>query len=139
MLLNKNINFETKDNLEEIKSKWIETFAGHLTEKERRKIYMNSYLWHLFSYDKTKYLEGNKARKAFDELKDKEYYIFYEDYAYNHDILEYKNKVFEVLNCNEIKAEYFNEENDIYIVDKYFKWTYVNTHEEYCGPYFCKL
>ncbi|MEW9079279.1 DUF4275 family protein [Terrisporobacter glycolicus] len=28
----------------------------------------------------------------------------------------------------------------MYIVDKYFRWTYVNTHERgWLGPYFCKL
>ncbi|MBP3930401.1 MAG: DUF4275 family protein [Peptostreptococcaceae bacterium] len=25
------------------------------------------------------------------------------------------------------------------MVDKHFRWTYVTTHESYCGPYFCKL
>ena len=27
---------------------------------------------------------------------------------------------------------------DWYLVDKDFTWTYVHTHEEDCGPYFCR-
>lgn len=33
VLLDKKINFQALDNLEEIKNKWIEVFAGHLTER----------------------------------------------------------------------------------------------------------
>ena len=112
VLLDKDINFQVLDNLEDIKNKWIEVFTGHLTERERiDEIYMDNLLWHVFSYDKRDCLEGAKARKAFDELKNKEYYIFFEDY-----LSEYKNKVFEVFNCDKAKAKDFNEEKDIYIV-----------------------
>ena len=27
---------------------------------------------------------------------------------------------------------------DWYLVDKEFSWTFAHTHEEQCGPYFCK-
>ena len=54
--------------------------------------------------------------------------------------LNMTNKVFEVFNWNKAKTKDFNKEDDIYIVDKYFTWTYVNTHErDLCGPYFYKL
>ena len=33
ILFDKDINFQTINNLEEIKNKWIEVFAGHLTKK----------------------------------------------------------------------------------------------------------
>lgn len=42
-------------------------------------------------------------------------------------------------NLKNVKAEDFNSEDDIYIVDKSISWTYVHTHEERCGPYFCKI
>ena len=112
ILFDKDINFQTINNLEEIKNKWIEVFAGHLTKKERRKIYMNQYLWHIFSYEKMPCLEGAKARKAFDELKEKEYYIFYEDWVYDCDLSEYKGKTFEILNGDKINAKDFNKENE---------------------------
>lgn len=142
VLFDKKINFQALDNLEEIKNKWIEVFAGHLTEIERiDEIGMDSYLWHVFSYEKRDCLEGDDARKAFDELRKREYYVFFEDYAYDyHYLYEYENKVFEVFDRDKAKAKDFNREDDIYIVDKYFRWTYVNTHEpDWFGPYFCKL
>ena len=142
ILLDKKINFQALDNLEEIKNKWIEVFAGHLTERERiDEIGMDSYLWYVFSNEKRDYLEGDEARKAFDELRKRGYYIFFEDYVYDYYYLsEYKNKVFEVFDWDKAKAKDFNKEDDIYIVDKYFRWTYVNTHEgDWFGPYFCKL
>lgn len=141
ILIDKNISFEIKDNLNEIKNKWIEVFAGHLSEKERKsEIYMDNYLWHLFSYEKRECLEGNNARNAFDKLKKNGYYVFFEDYTYKYELNKYKGKAFEVIDYNKLRAKDFNKQNDIYIVDKDFKWTYVNTHErDYCGPYFCKL
>jgi Domain of unknown function (DUF4275) len=39
-------------------------------------------------------------------------------------------------NANKIKAEDFIDEEDVYVVDREFKWTYVKTHEEEYGPYF---
>ena len=82
VLFDKKINFQALDNLEEIKNKWIEVFAGHLTESERiDEISMDSFLWHIFSYDKRDCLEGDEARKAFDELRKRGYYIFFEDYV----------------------------------------------------------
>lgn len=142
ILIDKKVNFQVLDNLEEIKNKWIEVFAGHLTERERiDAIGMNGYLWHVFSYDKRDYLEGNDAKKAFDKLRKRGYYVFFEDHIYDdYDLSKYENKAFEVFDWNKAKAKDFNKEYDIYIVDKYFTWTYVNTHErDLCGPYFCML
>ncbi|MCC3863160.1 DUF4275 family protein [Terrisporobacter petrolearius] len=65
-------------SLEEIKSKWIEVFAGHLTERERiDTIGRDGSLWHVFSYDKIDYLESNDARKSFDKLRKKRILYFF--------------------------------------------------------------
>ncbi|RDY23202.1 DUF4275 family protein [Romboutsia maritimum] len=37
-----------------------------------------------------------------------------------------------------MKAEDFNNEFDVYVVDKNMSWTYVHTHEDYFNPYFFK-
>ncbi len=29
-------------------------------------------------------------------------------------------------------------DDDVYVVDKDFKWTYLKTYETMCGPYFAK-
>jgi len=42
----------------------------------------------------------------------------------------------EVKITNKVTSEELKMKNDIYIMDKNFSWTYVNTHEPECGPYF---
>ena len=37
-----------------------------------------------------------------------------------------------------LAANFFEALHDVYLVDKDFTWTYVHTHEEACGPYFCR-
>ena len=39
---------------------------------------------------------------------------------------------------DELTLEFIENEldDDIYLFDESFKWTYVNTHESMCGPYF---
>ena len=38
-----------------------------------------------------------------------------------------------------LKVTHFAQEEDVYVVDENFTWTYVVTHENYCGPYFSKV
>ncbi|RPK29564.1 hypothetical protein EDO6_00187 [Paenibacillus xylanexedens] len=42
-------------------------------------------------------------------------------------------------NANQVIAADFDSEQDIYIFDRAFTWTYVYTHESMCGPYFYKI
>jgi hypothetical protein len=47
-------------------------------------------------------------------------------------------------NARSLKAEDIIKDiddylEDVYVVDTDFTWTYVFTHEEYCGPYFYQL
>jgi len=54
-----------------LQKEWEKNFANHLSDKEKRKIYLfdnggfGGYLWHLFSYKKKDCLEGEKAEEAF--------------------------------------------------------------------------
>lgn len=41
-------------------------------------------------------------------------------------------------NANAVAAEDFDSQQDIYVFNKNFTWTNVNTHEDMCGPYFIK-
>lgn len=126
ILQDKKISFRVLDNLEEIRSKWIETFIGDdINETE-----LDGCLWCLSSYKAKTYLEDSEAKKAFDSLRKNKYYVFYDNYRYDDgDLEQYKNKVFEVDCKDKLKAKDLKKESDIYIVDKYFRWTYVNTHE----------
>lgn len=69
------------------------------------------------------------AREAFNQEVKDELYVMYQ---HSPDILIYSN-------AGNVVAEDFDHEQDVYIFDKNFSWTYVNTHESMCGPYFYKL
>ena len=137
ILIDKKVDFQVLDNLEEIRNKWIEIFAGNLTERERKEISIDNHLWYAFNSEKKDYLEGEDAVEAFNNLRKKGYYVFFDYDRYDdEDLFGYENKVFEVFGWNKMKAEDFSC-GDSYMVDKEFTGTYGYTHEGYwCGPYF---
>ena len=68
ILIDKKVDFQVLDNLEEVRNKWIEIFAGNLTERERKEISIDNHLWYAFNSEKKDYLEGEE-----DELAGIEY------------------------------------------------------------------
>lgn len=114
-------------------SKWLEVFAADIPNKAIEKYVKatGNYIWHIFSWellDKSRYLTGEAAKKAYDKT-DKSDAIFidwFEDEE-THDI------TWELKTANTLDS--FVE---VYVVDKDFKWTYIKTHENMCGPYFMK-
>ncbi|WP_079525966.1 DUF4275 family protein [Solibacillus isronensis] len=114
------------------RKRWENAFAYHLHQEEKERIsligdrHFRGYLWHLFSYKKISHLSQIEAEEAFNSLKKTECYIFY----------EHLPRVVYVEHAESLKADHLLEEEDIYIVDKNFTWTYVVTHEESYGPYF---
>lgn len=118
-----------------LKKQWEDNFAGHLSDKEKKDIFLHGdgcicgYLWHVFSYQKRSCLVGNEAEKAFNDMNKNKLYVFYQ---FSDDILILEN-------AENLKASDLTDESDIYVVDKDFNWTYVVTHEkDWCGPYFSK-
>lgn len=118
-----------------LRKQWENHFADHLSYKDKKKIFLYDedgfcgYLWHLFSYKRRASLQEEQADTAFNKEWKETCYVFYQhsEEAY---ILE-KSKA--------ITADLFENEEDVYIVDKDFNWTYVRTHETgLCGPYFCR-
>lgn len=107
---------------------WETMFLNDMSKSQKNSIYLSNYLWHVFSYEKLDCLEREEAIKSFNRIKKHECYIFYQR---NDNSLALRN-------AQNIKAEDFNEEYDIYIVDRDFTWTYIHTHEYECGPYFYK-
>lgn len=123
-----------------LRQRWEESFVGHLNEQEKEGIHLSyshgacGYLWHVFSYEKRDHLEQEQANQAFNNISKHQCYVFYQhsDYA------------FVIEDAAFIQVEDFLEkddwdEEDMYIVDKDFTWTYVNTHEASCGPYFSEI
>ncbi len=115
--------------------------ANHLNDEEKEDIFLYGdkygcgYLWHIFSYEKKKCLEGEEAENAFHNEVKKECYIFYQ---HCDEVLLIKDA--SLLHMDDILCETDNMyKGDIYIVDKDFTWTFVKTHEHrWCGPYFAK-
>ncbi|KGR77706.1 DUF4275 family protein [Ureibacillus manganicus] len=110
-------------------------FADHLSEKEKRSIFLHDedglcgFLWHIFSYEKKEHLNDEQADFAFENLLKQSCFVFYQN----------SNDAYILDNAYSISAKDFGNEEDIYIVDKDFNWTYVRTHETgLCGPYFCQ-
>ncbi|WP_449622670.1 DUF4275 family protein [Robertmurraya sp. Marseille-Q9965] len=118
-----------------LRNQWEHQFVGHLSKDERYKIFLYDdrwscgYLWHVFSYKRRECLEGASAVQNFDLEPKGACYIFYQhsDYA----LLVEEARL--------LKASDLLNEEDVYVVDKEFNWTFVNTHEsDWLGPYFSR-
>ena len=113
-------------NGKRLREQWINTFADNI---DISKIYIEQHLWHIFSYKRLKCFEKEEANKRFNEIRKNSIYIFF-DYSDSCYLIENA----EIFNLEEIKTY---ENNDIYITNKDFTWTYVRTHEDgWMGPYF---
>jgi len=112
-----------------LRKQWEAAFASHLSDANKKKIYMDQYLWHAFSYEKVTCATNEKAEELFNAQQKKSCYVFY----------QHSDDVLLIDRAGKITASDISLEDDIYIVDKDFTWTYVKTHESYCGPYFHKL
>lgn len=116
-------------------NRWILSFASDASKDilNEHVFKKGNFLWHVFSWGHAPCLEGDKARKAFDGEKCEMVYMFTDGYS--------KNGFPQIQNITVAKkgvSDLLETENDIYIVDLNFNWTYVHTHESYCGPYFAK-
>ncbi|MFQ6178852.1 DUF4275 family protein [Bacillus paranthracis] len=116
------------------RKRWEDNFANHLSDEEKEDIFLYGdkyrcgYLWHIFSYEKKKCLEGKEAENTFHNEGKKECYIFYQ---HCDDVLLIKDA--SLLSMDDMYK------GDIYIADREFTWTFVKTHEHrWCGPYFAK-
>ncbi|WP_258110090.1 DUF4275 family protein [Alicyclobacillus sp. SP_1] len=112
----------------ELRHRWEQEFAQDINRSVKKSIYFNEFLWHVFSYGKLPCLTNDKAISAFENEKKQDCYVFYQ----NDDV------VYQLENAEGLRAEDFSKEDDVYIVDTGFNWTYVQTHESDCGPYFYK-
>lgn len=129
LLTNKGITVtQYMDKGKEFRRQWEQEFTTAVNRSVKRSIYFSDFLWHVFSYGKLPCLTNDEAKNSFEDEKKLDCYAFYQrsDVAY---LLEY---------AEALRAEDFIEEQDIYLVDTSFIWTYVQTHESDCGPYFYK-
>lgn len=120
---------ELCEESEGIIQRWDEVFAHQLDELLKEVIHYSQYKWHMFSYEQQACLQNDAARAAFDAEDKSELYVMYQRSPY---IQIYNN-------ASAVVAADFDEQQDIYVFDKAFTWTYVHTHESMCGPYFYKI
>jgi len=81
----------------------------------------------LFSYNVKPCLTKEEAKKAFDEVFKFECYVFY----------RHANIALLIENSKDLCSNDFEFDNEeVYVIDKNYKWTYMKTHEESFGPYY---
>ena len=124
---------ELPQKREQLRRQWESHFANHLSEKEKKAIFLydndgaSGFLWHVFSYETKECLVGENAEEAFNSEMKSQCYVFY----------QHEEDAFILENASNLLAEDLSGEEDIYITDKGFNWTFVTTHETgLCGPYF---
>ena len=122
---------------EEFKRVWIAHFAGDVSAKEIEQFVlphggMSNYLWHVFSWrllPEEEYWEGDAARQAFDAADKSDAVLVENWYAENPDCVPLSDQF--------RTAAAMEDLIEVYVVGKDFGWTYIQTHEGDCGPYFC--
>ncbi len=128
-LREKGVVIELVNEAEEIIDLWDKTFAQNISEVLKKEISYEQFKWHIFSYEKQECLKKEVARKTFDSLSKEQFYVMYQG----------SSIIFLYTNANEVISRDFDTQQDIYIFDKNFTWTYVHTHESICGPYLYKI
>ncbi|QDZ80107.1 DUF4275 family protein [Priestia megaterium] len=113
------------------RKQWEHEFASALSASQKKKIYMDEFLWHAFSYEKLPCLQGEQAIQTFEHQVKNDCYLLFE-----HD-----ERVLQLSKCKNLSTTDLSGDTnmyleDLYVVDKDFTWTYVITHESSCGPYF---
>ncbi len=116
-------------------SRWLQEFAPELTISQYRKYIHKQFIWHAFSFNiipKEKYLEGNDARKAYNNAN-KDCAIALQLYC--EDTPTALTEQFDTAEKLETVDGSYDE---FYVVGKDFSWTYILTHETSLGfgPYF---
>ena len=118
--------------IKDLRERWLDTFAADVSEEDLGKYVLagGSYLWNIFSEKLMPCLEGDEAQKALAELPDTDCYRFYKEYP------PQDQPRIKAISMAEVSS--LPDDLDWYLVDKDFAWTYVHTHEEDFGPYFCR-
>ena len=115
--------------IKDLRERWLDTFAADVSEEDLGKYVLagGSYLWNIFSEKLVPCLEGDAARAALPQGDCWQFFCEYPPAA----LPRVRAMAWEDI-------EKLPADVDWYLVDKDFTWTYVHTHEEDCGPYFCR-
>ena len=114
---------------EDLRRSWIAAFCPHLSPSLKSPDY-KPVLWSVFSSGKTPCLCGGEAKAAFEAAQTEKLLVFYEYDGGEENALC-------LARAGSLRATDFEDENDIYLMPPDFSFTYVQTHEDGFGPYFC--
>lgn len=125
-----NISFTlVANNGNKLEQRWEEAFAKDISKSQKRKIAFKQCMWNVFSLGKIDCFNGQRAIDAFELQKKTGCYL----------ICTSSEDAIYIPKANQLKVKDVTHiGSDLYIVDEYFTWTFVLTHEEDCGPYFHK-
>jgi len=107
-----------------LKQRWLRTFAR---DANISGIFTEQFMWHIFSYERVMCYTEEEATQRFHEKRKKVCYLLF----------QHADDAYVLKNPQAFTADDLCDYNDVYVVDEFFSWTYVLTHEGDCGPYFC--
>ena len=110
-----------------LKNNWLSNFADGIKTSD---IYVDKFMWHIFSYQRLSCIAGDEATTQFLSQKKEQCYILFQ---HHNDAYYLENAA--TLTQDDIIDGIDFESSDLYVVSKRFNWTYVVTHSD-CGPYF---
>ncbi|MTD31260.1 DUF4275 family protein [Planomicrobium sp. YIM 101495] len=114
-----------------LRKRWEKAFAGHLTRREKKGIHLDSYLWHLCSWEATEFAEGEEAVRLFERRKKRGCFIFFEGVADAFWLADAKD-----LRVSDLPHDRKDlDSSDLYAMDETERWTFMMTHEREHGPY----
>lgn len=123
----------------EFVDKFIQAFAGHLSENEIKKLNLGvrkkGLLWNIFANNAVSCYEGELARQIYDN----ENKLNALSIQYSGNIFCCDDKTTSLLEKKYYKAKEIEKDGliEFYVIDNDFNWCYIVTHEDLCGPYFC--
>ncbi len=120
-------------SLSGFEKRWLKIFAAEVSKNDIEKYVLESgpFIWHVFSFGliaKDTYLKGDAARNAFDEAN-KNGATYFKPFAPKGS----PNPKYRSPNAEELE-----QITECYVIAADKSWTYVKTHEDQCGPYFCR-
>lgn len=111
-------------------AQWLATFGREVPRAVMRAHVTGgrNCMWHIFTWGQVPCVTGDAARQRFDALPCTP-------------VLQFREGARHVETVGKPLATDLEMETgvstDVYIVDADFTWTFVHTHEDECGPYFC--
>ena len=127
--------------MHEYKKEWVSNYTDNpkIAQEALPSKKTHNLLWHVFSFEEGKAIEGDEAQLAFDNTDKKSAIIYFDDIdtAFTADNIE--SLTSEIIDKMSSDDEVDFGFIDIVITADDFSWTYCITHErDWFGPYFYK-